>query len=169
MMRLASMLMLLATVATAQTTLERYILIQPERGETSGNVWRLSWDDRNSSSAPWWYWANERGLTNASLTALPCLVDTESWESVQVTGTIAQAKSDLTGQDEIRRPARKALKDYLAGTTQKDKRKVLRQAITASDTVPALRKAVREMDEFRELVEDAEDERQLLGRKKDLP
>lgn len=166
MRHLIAILVLIASSTTAQTTHERYILIQQERVESNGNVWRLAWVDRGTD-APWWHWANERGLTNASLTALPCLVDAESWESVQVTGTIAQAKTELTGRDEVRRPARKALKDYLAGTSQKDKRKALRQAITSADTVPTLRKALRDMDEFRELIEDAEDERQLLGRKKD--
>ena len=161
-----TILAILALPALGQTTHERYILIQQERGESSGNVWRLAWSDRTNDTR-WWTWANERGLTNAALTALPCLVDAESWEAVQVTGTVNQAKQDLQAQDDVRRPARKALLDYLAGRTRKQARTQLRDSINAATTVPQLRQAMKDMDKYRELVEDADDERDIQGRKRD--
>ena len=130
-MRLIAIIVLIASAATAQTTHERYILIQPEPGASTSNVWRLAWSDRTNDTR-WWTWANERGLTNAALTALPCLVDAESWEAVQVTGTVNQAKADLQAQDDVRRPARKALLDYLAGRTRKQARTQLRDSINAA-------------------------------------
>lgn len=104
MIRLAAILMLLATLANGQTTHERYVLVQDAPGQSTSNVWVLAWSDR--TNAPhWWHWANERGLTNAALTALPCLVDTESWQAVQRTGTLAKASADLRALARARRQA----------------------------------------------------------------
>ena len=100
---------ILAVSAHAQTTWERYILIQPDPGESTSNVWTLAWSDR-TNAPQWWTWANERGLTNATIPALPCLIDSEGWQGVTVTGTIDNAINDLDGHDAAQRPARRALR-----------------------------------------------------------
>lgn len=99
--------------------------------------------------------------------AVPALIDLDTRQGVTITSTIAQAEADLAALDNQRRPARKALKDYLAGRTRKQTSTELRQAINAAATVAQLRKAMKDMDEYRELVEGAEDEREQLGLKKE--
>lgn len=163
MIRLAAILMLLATLASGQTTHERYILVQDSPGPSTSNVWVLAWSDR--TNAPhWWHWANERGLTNASLTALPCLVDTETWQAIQRTGTIEQAEADLTETDRQARPAKKALRQFLGKKpTVKAIRQAQRQArktTLAAQPFAAFRVAYSNELTLLELIEDYEDEKE---------
>jgi hypothetical protein len=100
----------------------------------------------------------------------PSLVDTDLKLLVVITGNYNQARADIQRMDDARRPAKTALKAALAGSTVKAKRKALRDAVDAAGTVATVRRAMRDLDAFRELVEAKRDEDVSLNiTKEDAP
>jgi len=171
MRRIIAILSLCASAVIAQTTHERYVLVQDSPGISTNNVWVLSWSDRGTS-APWWHWFRERAYSEGhtksiedmpNLTALPSLYDMRSGNSVTVTGTVNQAITDLDVIRKERRSKQDKLEKLIGETNILAVLKA-RADTVQTNTVTAQRlKAIGEYLEVMNRYLASERERERLG------
>lgn len=159
---LAAILILAATTAIAQNTVIFDSRISPW---SNNNVRSIDLAIKSRALNPDLYEWNLKGYIIP--TVVPALVNPRLSIYAAITGNMNQARADLQRADEIKRPAYYTLQAALTNGTKKAKRKELRDAAENAQNDNKYRKAMRAIDKFNELVQDAEDERNDLGIKRD--